>query len=340
MLNSDVENQNNSSIMNKRKSLSLIVPVYNEEKVIDEFYKRSIKVLESLKMDYEIIFINDGSNDKTLEKLIELRNVDNGIAIVDLSRNFGKEVAMTSGIDYAKGDAVVIIDSDLQDPPELIPEFVRYWLEGYDVVYAKRISRAGETALKKLTAHLFYRTINKISRVAIPEDTGDFRLLSRRAVNAIKEFPERSRFMKGLFSWIGFSQKEVVYNRDSRFSGTSKWGYWNLWNFALEGITSFTVAPLKLSTYVGILTAILAMIYGLFIIIRTLIYGDPVAGYPTLISIIILIGGIQLVALGIIGEYLGRMFEETKNRPLYFVKKYSSSNLSVDTIKPTISEDD
>jgi len=330
MLNKNFVNQNTSSQIPRRKSLSLVVPVYNEEEVISEFYKRSIIVLESLAMDYEILFINDGSKDKTLEKLKELRDGNNNIAIIDLSRNFGKEVAMTSGLDYAKGDAAIIIDSDLQDPPELIPKFIKYWHEGYDVVYAKRITRAGETTLKKLTAYLFYKTMNKVSRFAIPEDTGDFRLLSRRAINSIKDLPERNRFMKGLFAWIGYAQKEVTYNRDPRFSGESKWGYWKLWNFALEGITSFTIAPLKLSTYAGLLTAIFAMIYGLFIIVKTLIYGDPVAGFPTLITVISLIGGVQLVALGIIGEYLGRMFEETKNRPLYFVNQYISSELSVE----------
>jgi len=330
MLNKNFVNQNTSSQIPRRQSLSLVVPVYNEEEVISEFYKRSIIVLESLAMDYEILFINDGSKDKTLEKLKELRDGNNNIAIIDLSRNFGKEVAMTSGLDYAKGDAAIIIDSDLQDPPELIPKFIKYWHEGYDVVYAKRITRAGETTLKKLTAYLFYKTMNKVSQVAIPEDTGDFRLLSRRAINSIKDLPERNRFMKGLFTWIGYAQKEVTYNRDPRFSGESKWGYWKLWNFALEGITSFTIAPLKLSTYAGLLTAIFAMSYGLFIIVKTLIYGDPVAGFPTLITVVSLIGGVQLVALGIIGEYLGRMFEETKNRPLYFVNQYISSELSVE----------
>jgi len=305
--------------------LSVIVPTYNEVEVINEFYQRMLAVLEAMPMAYELIFVNDGSSDGTLACLKSFYQQNNNIAIIDLSRNFGKEVAMTSGLDYAKGDAVVIIDADLQDPPELIPELIKHWHEGYDVVYAKRLSRAGETEIKKVTAYLFYKAMNKLSRVAIPENTGDFRLLSRRAVNSLKKLPEHNRFMKGLFAWIGYPQIAVPYNRDPRFGGESKWDYWKLWNFALEGITSFTIVPLKLATYVGFITAFAAMIYGVFIVVKTMIFGDPVAGFPTLIALISFIGGMQLMALGIIGEYLGRMFDETKNRPLYFVNEYLSS---------------
>jgi polyisoprenyl-phosphate glycosyltransferase len=218
-----------------------------------------------------------------------------------------------------------VIDADLQDPPELIPDLLKYWREGYDVVYAKRMSRAGERVLKKVTAFIFYRLIRYVSRVNIPEDTGDYRLLSRRAVESLKQLREQHRFMKGLFAWIGYPQKAVPYQRDVRYAGVTKWNYWRLWNFALEGITSFTVAPLKIATYVDFITALGAFLYGLYMIMRTLIYGNPVAGYPSLLVIVLFLGGMQLLSIGIVGEYLGRMFDETKKRPLYFLKGYQPS---------------
>ncbi len=282
--------------------LSIIVPAYNEQEVLDEFYQRTKSVLTELNSEYELIFVNDGSKDNTLKILEKLHSIDNNIVIIDLSRNFGKEIAMTAGLDYAKGDAVIIIDADLQDPPELIPELVEQWKNGYDNVYAKRVGRQGESLIKKITAHLFYRIINKMSNINIPKDTGDFRLLSRRAVEALKQLPERNRFMKGLYAWIGFPEKAVIYKRDPRFAGDTKWNYWRLWNFALEGITSFSEIPLKLASYFGLLIAFGSFIYGLFIIRETLVYGIDVPGYPSLVVIVLFLGGIQLIFIGILGE--------------------------------------
>lgn len=306
--------------------LSIVVPAFNEEAVLPAFHERVSRVLDPLDADIELVFVNDGSNDGTLQLLQDLKAKDARIAIVDLSRNFGKEIAMTAGLDHAKGDAVVIIDADLQDPPELIPEMIREWQNGYDMVYAKRISREGETMMKKTTAHFFYRIMNQLSRVKIPADTGDFRLLSRRAVQALAGLREQHRFMKGLFAWIGYPQKAIEYHREPRHKGTSKWGYIGLWNFAIEGITSFSTLPLRLSTYVGLLTAIGAFIYGMIIVIETLAFGNPVPGYPSLLVVILFLGGIQLMAIGVIGEYLGRMFDETKGRPLYLVKGYEAAD--------------
>lgn len=305
-----------------RQTLSILVPAYNEQEVLPAFHERVSAVLAKVAMDAEIVYINDGSRDGTLEVLQNLRARDPRVAIVDLSRNYGKEIAMSAGLDLCRGDAVVVIDADLQDPPELIPDLIKEWHNGFDVVYAKRIVREGETRFKKLTAHLFYRLIQRVSRVRIPEDTGDFRLLSRRAVDSLKLLREQHRFMKGLFAWIGYPQKAVLYRRDPRFAGETKWNYWKLWNFALEGITSFTVAPLKIATYAGLIVAALAFLFGLLIIYRTLMYGDPVRGYPSLMVVVLFLSGVQLIALGIMGEYLGRMFDETKNRPLYLVTEY------------------
>jgi glycosyltransferase involved in cell wall biosynthesis len=302
--------------------LSVVVPAYDEETVLPEFHRRLSAVLRSVPCQTEIVYVNDGSTDGTLIVIESLKKSDSSVAIVDLSRNFGKEIALTAGLDHASGDAVVVIDADLQDPPELIPELFRYFREGYDVVYAQRISRSGEGILKRSTAHLFYRLIQRVSRVRIPEDTGDFRLLSRRAVESLKRFREQHRFMKGLFAWIGYRQKAVPYHREPRMAGHTKWNYWRLWNFALEGFTSFTIAPLKMATYLGVLTALAAFIYAVQIIYKTLVYGDPVAGYPSLMVVVLFLGGVQLMTLGVIGEYLGRMFDETKQRPLYFLNDY------------------
>jgi glycosyltransferase involved in cell wall biosynthesis len=273
-------------------------------------------------VDTEIVYINDGSGDSTLKIMQNLYEADTRVAILDLSRNFGKEIALSAGIDHANGEAVIIIDADLQDPPELIPELVKHWKEGYDVVYAKRVSRQGESFTKKVTAYFFYRLIQKVSHCKIPEDTGDYRLLSRRAVEALKQLREQHRFMKGLFAWIGYSQKAVPYRRDRRYAGRTKWSYWRLWNFAIEGFTSFTIAPLKVATYLGLVIALGAFAYAAFIIYNTLIYGNPVPGYPSLIVIILFLGSVQLVSIGIIGEYVGRIFDEIKQRPLYLLKNY------------------
>ena len=303
----------------------MVIPAYNEQEVLPEFHKRLSAVLKSMPIEAEIVYVNDGSTDNTLAIMKHLRESDTNVALVDLSRNFGKEIALTAGLDHTNGDAVVVIDADLQDPPELIPELIRHWSDGYDVVYAKRVSRDGESRIKKATAYAFYRLIQVINRVRIPEDTGDYRLLSRRAVDSLIQLREQHRFMKGLFAWIGYPQKAVPYHRDHRFAGQTKWNYWKLWNFALEGITSFSIAPLKMATYVGLVTALGAFIFALFIIYKTLVYGDPVAGWPSLMVVILFLGSIQLITIGIIGEYLGRMFNETKQRPLYFLKDYQPS---------------
>ena len=311
-------------------SLSIVVPAYNEEEVLTECHQRIADVTANIDGNAELIFVNDGSTDGTLEILQQLKSTDPRIAIVDLSRNFGKEIAMTAGMDHARGDAVVVIDADLQDPPELIPEMIRHWQDGYDVVYAKRTSRAGESALKKVTAYLYYRTIGKLSRVKIPADAGDFRLLSRRAVDALAGLREQHRFMKGLFAWIGYPQKAIPYERHARHDGKTKWNFRSLWSFAIEGITSFSIMPLKVATYVGVATAFGAFLFGLFLIIQTLLFDNPVAGYPSLMVAVLFLGGIQLIALGIIGEYLGRMFDETKGRPLYLLKGYQAAERSTD----------
>lgn len=302
--------------------LSVVVPAYNEQDVLRDFHQRVSTILDSASIDGEIIYVNDGSTDNTLDVINKLRGEDLRVAIVDLSRNFGKEIALTAGLDHANGDAVIVIDADIQDPPELIPEMVKCWLEGYDVVYGKRLYREGESFLKKATAHIFYRVIRIASRTEIPEDTGDFRLLSRRALESIRQLRERHRFMKGLFAWIGYPQKAIPYRRVERKAGQTKWNYWGLWNLALEGITSFTIAPLKVAGYLGLATACAAFLYAAFIIYKTLVYGDPVAGYPSLIVVMLFLGGVQLITLGVIGEYMGRMFDETKRRPLYLLKGY------------------
>ncbi len=305
--------------------ISIVVPAYNEEAVLRAFHQRLATVLPQLTLAVEIVYINDGSTDHTMQTLHELRSADSRVSVLDLSRNFGKEIALTAGLDHARGDAVIVIDADLQDPPELIPTLVARWREGFDVVYATRIAREGETFFKKATARLFYRLMQRVSHVKIPENTGDFRLLSRRAVDALKQLREQHRFMKGLFTWIGYPQIGVPYRRDPRYAGKTKWNYWRLWNFALEGITSFTTMPLKLATYLGFLTAVAAFLYGSYFVVRTLLFGNPVPGYPSLLVIILFLGGIQLVAIGIIGEYLGRMFDESKSRPLYFISSYLPS---------------
>ncbi len=311
--------------------LSVVVPAYNEQEVLPEFHERLSRVLDGIDMDAEIVYVNDGSQDETLAILQRLHEADRRVAVLDLSRNFGKEIALSAGLQHARGDAVVVIDADLQDPPELIPKLIEEWQNGYDVVYARRSERAGETLLKKSTAHLFYRLMQKLGEVKIPEDTGDFRLLSRRAVDALNSLGEQHRFMKGLFAWIGYKQKPVLYQRDPRHAGESKWNYWKLWNLALEGITSFTTAPLKFATYLGLVTALGAFGYGTYMIIKTLLVGNPVPGYPSLIVIVLFLGGVQLMAIGVLGEYVGRIFTETKRRPLYFVNAWQPRRAETDS---------
>ena len=300
--------------------ISVVVPLYCEASNIDYLFKRLETVLDHLGTTYEIICVDDGSSDDTVEGLKRHRQRNPRIKIVALSRNFGKELALTAGIDYANGAAVVPIDADLQDPPELIEVLVAKWREGYDVVYAKRRSREGETWLKRVTANSFYRVMERMSKVPIPRDTGDFRLLDRRVVEVIKRLPERTRFMKGLFAWVGYRQAEVMYDREPRHSGQTKWNYWRLWNFAIDGIASFSLAPLRMWSYVGIGFAVLSFLYGSFLLLRTLVLGIDVPGYASLMVAVLFLGGVQMVSLGILGEYLGRVYEEVKGRPLYLVR--------------------
>lgn len=300
--------------------ISVVVPVYNEQENLDYLFQRLLGVLQGLGLTYEIICINDGSRDDTLKGLVDYHHRYPEIKIVNLSRNFGKEIALSAGLDYTQGNVVVIIDADLQDPPELIGELLGKWREGYDVVYATRRSRAGETWLKRFTAFGFYRVLNLLSEVAIPDNTGDFRLLDRRVVEALRQLPERNRFMKGLFSWVGYKQTAVMFDRPPRHRGSSSWNYWKLWNFALEGLTSFSFMPLKIWSYVGLAIAIPAVFYATYLILRTLIFGIDVPGYASLMVAVLFFGGIQLVTLGVIGEYLGRIYQEVKGRPLYFVR--------------------
>lgn len=316
----------NTNAAPPRQLLSIVIPAYNESDVLPEFHKRLAAVADRLDMDTEMIFVNDGSRDDTLGVIQALQRQDPRVGIVNLSRNFGKEIAVTAGLDHSRGDATVIIDADLQDPPEVIPELIGEWRNGFDVVYAQRSARDGESPLKKITAFAFYRVLQRTARrVRIPSDAGDFRLLSRRAVDSLIKLREQHRYMKGLFAWIGYPQKAVQYRRDPRYAGDTKWNYWALWNFALEGITSFTTGPLRAASYIGLLTAGGAFIYGIVMIIRTLLYGNPVPGYPSLMVVVLFLGGIQLLSVGIIGEYLGRVFNESKGRPLYIVEAYSPS---------------
>lgn len=302
--------------------LSIIVPFYNEESNIDHFFKRICFVLHNLGISYEIICIDDGSRDHTLQCLREHHQQNSAIKIVSFSRNFGKEIALTAGIDHAQGKAIIPIDADLQDPPELIEQLVAKWREGYDIVYAERQSRLDDSWLKRTTAKAFYYTIAKLSAVEIPANVGDFRLLDRRVIEALKQMPERTRFMKGMFAWVGFKQCSVLYDRQPRYQGKSKWNYWKLWNFALDGIMSFSVVPLKIWTYIGFTLSFLSFLYATYLIILTMIVGITVPGYISLMVVILFLGGIQLIGLGIIGEYLGRIYEEVKQRPLYLVQEY------------------
>lgn len=305
--------------------------MYNEEESLPYLYDRLVRLGEKIEhYTLEFLFVNDGSSDNSLTMVKELREIDARVCYLSLSRNFGKEVAMGAAFDYVNGDAVVIIDADLQDPPELILEMLKYYEEGYDDVYAKRRSREGETWLKKMTSKTFYRVLHTVSRVPIQQDTGDFRLLSRRAIEALKSFPEKQRYTKGMFSLIGFKKIAIEFDRDPRVAGSTKWNYFKLMELAIEGITSFTLAPLRISTYIGIITSLCAMIYATFIFIKTVIYGIDVPGYASLMCVVLFLGGVQLLCLGVIGEYLGRIFIEAKARPLYFIDEYSGTSVDVE----------
>lgn len=275
--------------------------------------------------NFEFLFVNDGSRDQTLEMIKKYAKTDKRVSYINLSRNFGKEIAMIAGLDHADGDATVIIDADLQDPPELIPQMIKYWEDGYDDVYAKRRSRAGESWIKKSTSEFFYKILQKSTTIPIQRDTGDFRLLSRRCVEALRQFRESERYTKGMFSWVGYKKKELLYDRNPRLAGETKWNYLKLANFAIDGITSFTTAPLRISSFLGIVVSFAAFVYILFLVIRTIFFGSDVAGYPSIMAVVLFLGGIQLLSLGVIGEYVGRIFNETKRRPLYFVEEYHHS---------------
>ena len=301
---------------------SVVVPMFNEAVGILLLHARLTAVMDGLAEPWEVVYVNDGSRDTTLHVIEALRDRDPHVAVVNLSRNFGKEIATTAGLDHARGAAVIVIDADLQDPPEVIPQLVATWREGFDMVYARRRVREGETWLKTRTAGLFYRLMRNWGQVELPPDTGDFRLMSRRAVDALLKLREQHRFMKGLFAWVGFPSKPVLYDRAPRAVGETKWSWWKLWNLAIEGFTSFSVLPLKLASYIGAVVALVAALFGVVVVVRTLVLGDSPAGYPSLLVVVLLLGGTQLIFLGVIGEYLGRVFNETKQRPLYLVERY------------------
>ena len=311
------------------KKISIIIPLYNEKEAIPTLYERILKVILSIEeYEFEILFINDGSTDDSLEIIKILRKKDDRISYVNLSRNFGKEIAMIAGIDYATGDAVIFLDADLQDPPEVIPQLIERWEEGYDDVYAKRKSRKGETFFKKFTSKMYYRILQKLTNVPIQEDTGDFRLLDRRCVNALKKLRESQRSSKSMFSWIGYNKKEVLFDRDPRIAGKTKWSYKKLIDLAIDGITSFTTSPLRLATYISIPTFIILFIYFIYVIAKSIAIKEPVQAFQAIILLILFFSGIQILLFGIIGEYLGKIFNETKNRPLYFVDEYNGEKES------------
>lgn len=307
-------------------TLTVLVPAYNEGDGLREFQRRTLQVLDGLGLRARILYVDDGSGDDTWDVMRSLAAADARVGLLKLSRNFGKELALTAGLDHCDGDAVIILDADLQDPPELIPQFVARWQQGADVVAGQRLERQGESWFKRMTAAAFYRVMARLAAIPVPRDTGDFRLMSRRAVDALRTLRERQRFMKGLFAWVGFRQETLIYQREPRFAGRSKFNYWRLWNLALEGITSFSTLPLRIATYVGVLTALAAFTFGVWIVAKTLLWGESVAGYPSLMSVMLFLGGVQLMALGIIGEYLGRLYMESKQRPLYLVDVYAPAS--------------
>lgn len=308
------------------KKISILIPAYNEEEVLEPLYQRLGKLANDTKSyEFEFLFVNDGSRDKTLEIIKEYAEADNRVAYVNLSRNFGKEIAMIAGLDHVSGDATVIIDADLQDPPELIPKMIHYWEEGFDDVYARRKSRSGESWLKKATSEMFYKLLKKSTDIPIQQDTGDFRLLDKRCVQALQQFRESQRYTKGMFSWIGYKKKEVLYDRDPRAAGETKWNYLKLVNLAIDGITSFTTAPLRISSFLGVTVSLIAFVYIVYLVVRTTFFGTDLAGYPSMMAVILFLGGVQLLSLGVIGEYVARIFNETKQRPLYLIEEYHKS---------------
>ncbi|MFN3703090.1 glycosyltransferase family 2 protein [Thermomonas sp.] len=306
----------------EHRCLTLVVAAYNEAEALPRLQPRiraALDMAEAEGLEARVLYVDDGSRDGTWDLLRRFAAEDRRVALLRLSRNFGKEAALTAGLDRVERGAALILDADGQDPPELLPQFLAKWREGYDDVHGTRIARQGEGVFKRASAHGFYRVIGALSRTPVPRDTGDFRLLSPRALAALRQLRERHRFMKGLFGWIGFNAVSIPYQRDARIAGRSKFNAWRLWNFALEGITSFSTAPLRLATYAGLATALLAFGFGAWVVVRALLWGDRVAGWPSLMAVVLCLGGVQLMALGMIGEYLGRLYEESKQRPLYLV---------------------
>ena len=310
------------------KTITILVPVYNEESVLPQLFKRLDEFIKNTpNYQFEFLFINDGSTDKSFSIITEQSKKDPRISYINLSRNFGKEIAMIAGIDHVKSDALVIIDADLQDPPELIQEMISYWEDGYDDVYARRNNRQGETWLKKKTSQWYYRILQKSTNIPIQVDTGDFRLLDRRCIEALQKFRESQRNTKAIFSWIGYKKKGIFYNRDPRLAGQTKWNYRKLLNLAIDGITSFTTAPLRMATIFGFIISLVAFVWIIYLLVRPLFGVSTGAGYSSLMAVILFLGGVQLLSLGIIGEYVGRIFIETKNRPLYLVEEYHAGNI-------------
>jgi len=305
-----------------RDLVTVVLAAFDEAASLPLLQPRIAAALDALAaqgVDGRVLYIDDGSRDRTWEILQGIAAADPRVALLRLSRNFGKEAALTAGLDRVEQGAALILDADGQDPPELIPQFVAKWREGYDDVYGTRLEREGEGWFKRVTAHAFYRVIGRLSRTPIPADTGDFRLLSPRALDALRQLRERHRFMKGLFGWVGYNRIALPYHREARVAGTSKFNLWRLWNLALEGITSFSTAPLRLATYLGLATALVAFAFGAKVVLKALLFGDQVQGWPTMMAVILFLGGVQLIALGLIGEYLGRLYEESKQRPLYLI---------------------
>ena len=309
-----------TSQINPAVSLSIIVPFYDEQEVLEEFHSRLTKVLDSLPITSEIVYVDDGSKDNSLELVSSFTSINSSISVIGLSRNFGKESAMSAGLEHCRGQAVILLDADLQDPPELIPQMIAKWREGYDVVNMQRSQRDGETWFKKFSAACFYKVMNVAAKIDVPENVGDFRLLSREVVDHINQLPERNRYMKGIFSWPGFRQATIQFKRDARFCGETKWNYLKLIGLAMDGITSFSIRPLRIATAVGGLVAVTAFVYGVFIVFKTMMFGEPITGYPSMMVVQLALGGIQLLSIGLMGEYIGRIFIETKNRPLYLIQ--------------------
>ncbi len=312
--------------MHARKLVSIVVPFFNEGENVKTFHTSISSVLEKLSdFEFEIVCIDDGSRDNTLEHLVSIAAVDSRYKVLELSRNYGKEAALTAGIDHARGDAVIPIDADLQDPPELIGPMLAEWVKGYEVVLARRVDRSSDSYLKRKTAELFYKFHNQLSHVKIPENVGDFRLMDRQVVEAVKLLPEQQRFMKGIFAWVGYKTTTLDYVRNARTAGDSKFSGWKLWNFALEGITSFSSAPLKLWTYIGGIGATLSLIYAAYIVLRTLIHGVDLPGYASILVAVLFVGSLQLMSIGMLGEYVGRTYIESKKRPIYLIRNTYST---------------